>query len=186
MENGKKKERRNPEDMEMHKKFWLTEVIRSRNGYTLMELMMVLAIISIVAQIAYTAWLDNKRRAYDASAVSDTRNLIEAVVNDMVGFEDVLYDHQPNDGRRIGARTKDGEARKPSLFLSPGVNAVIVGGTDILDTGTGLTDTTVYATLWHSGGTPWGTLTASGIREFYATIDENEELIEFTGFKVNK
>jgi len=164
-------------------------------GYSLMELMMVLSIIAIVSQIGFSAWLDNKRRAYDATAVADTRNLIEAIVNDMVGAEDVLYSHDPEDGPRIGSWTKGddtnwdvdnkGEKRKPSLYLSPGVKAFIRGATDVVDSN-GITNTTVTAFLWHSGGTPWsGVTNLDNLREFSAVINEQKEEITFVGFKLN-
>ena len=180
----------------MYKKTTTTGIIKNSKGYSFMELMMVLSIIAIVAQIGFTAWLDNKRRAYDATAVADTRNLIEAIVNDMVGAENVLYTHEPDGGPRIGAYTKDadnsygidnrGEPRKPSLYLSPGVKAEVYGATDLLNTTTGLTNTWVRAKLWHGGGTPWGNTVENEdkIREFTAFVDEAAEEITFVGLKL--
>ena len=171
----------------MKRKKHIPQVIRNNRGYSFMELMMVVSIIAIVAQIGFTAWFDYKRRAYDTSAVADTRNLIEAIVNDMVGAEDVNYAHGPDDGPRIGAYTKEDEPRKPSLFLSPGVKAIIEGATDIVDSNTGLTSTIVTATIWHGGGTPWvGVLNPDGVREFYAEIDEDDELITFVGLRLTE
>jgi len=175
----------------MDKKTRFKHALQTSKGYSFMELMMVLSIIAIVSQIGFTAWLDSKRKAYDASAVADTRNLIEAIVNDMVGGEDVCYTQDPEDGDRIGAFTKAeednmydrGDPRKPSLFLSPGVKARIDGATDVLDTNTGVTNTYVEAYLYHEGGKPWSTST-SGFREFIAIIDEAREEITFVGFKI--
>jgi len=169
----------------MKERFCLKDkVVKSDKGFSLMELMMVLSIIAIVAQIGFTSWLDYKRRAYDTTAVSDTRNLIEAIVNDMVGAEDVNYDHDPDDGPRIGGYTKEGDARKPSLFLSPGVKAIVTGATDIIDSNTGIPATIVTAVLWHAGGTPWVDVgNPDNVREFTAVVDEAKEMITFTGLK---
>lgn len=179
----------------MYKKPYLTGAIKNSKGYSFIELMMVLSIIAVVAQIGFTAWLDYKRRAYDTAAVSDTRNLIEAIVNDMVGAEDVIYNHLPDEGPRIGAyRNQDGaacppcskgESKSPSLFLSPGVKADITGSTAWIDTTTGIQFTYISGFLWHAGGTPWtGVGNSDGIREFTAIVDEENELIEFIGLKM--
>lgn len=183
---GKNKKRRNLEGVEMCKKYFFPniDILKGNSGYSFMELMMVLSIIAIVAQIGFTAWMDYKRRAYDASAVADTRNLIEAIVNDMVGFEDVLYDHAPDDGPRVGAISNTGTPRKPSLFLSPGVKADITGSTAWLDTVSNDEFTFVSAFIWHGGGTPWpGVGNDDDVREFMATVDEVNEIIEFHGLE---
>jgi len=163
----------------MFKKRILAENIRDNSGFSLIELMMMLAIIAILTQISFSSWIDYKRKAYDASAVSDARNLIEAVINDMVGFEDVDYSHTVASGSRIGAFDNEGNARPPSLFLSPGVNAHIfydtVGGGIFVD-----------AFIWHGGGSPDPTAAAPGnigIREFESLIDEDNEVIDFVGFE---
>lgn len=164
------------------KKGFFNAFIR-KEGFTFIEMMMVLSIISILLQIGFTAWLDYKRKAYDSAAVTDTRNLLEAIVNDMVENAEVDYRHGPDDGNRIGALDQEGNARAPSLFLSPGVKAEIVGGGVNPIGSDGLYEPTlVDATLWHSEGTPWGATNADGRREFFAYVDEATETIEFSGF----
>lgn len=51
-----------------------------QKGFTLIELMIVVAIIGILAGIAIPQFSEYTKRGYDKSAQSDARNLLTAVV----------------------------------------------------------------------------------------------------------
>jgi type IV pilus assembly protein PilA len=52
---------------------------RSQKGFTLVELLIVMAIIGVIAAIAIPVYLDHRGRAYNAAAQSDLRNFRSAM-----------------------------------------------------------------------------------------------------------
>lgn len=138
--------------------------ISENKGFTTVELVVVIGIISILAQIAFDLYADYKARAYDSAALNDARNLVSAVVNNFVSYDDVDYTHDENGDNRIGAVDNDGNERSPVLVLSKGVKARIEGYND------GSNDSYMEGYIYSDGGTG-DSSTDSGKREYYCLVD---------------
>jgi type IV pilus assembly protein PilA len=68
----------------------------SSNGFTLVELLVVVVVIGILASIALSAFLDQRRKGWDAAVESDLRNAataqhtVLAVTDEFAGTIDAL------------------------------------------------------------------------------------------------
>ena len=143
--------------------------LKEEKGFTLVEIMMVMIIVGILAQISIGLLIDTRKRAKDAVAIVDGKHLMEAVAISFSLLDDVDYTHFPVDGSEIGTtRFSDGGGREAVLKLSPGVNAEITGQSDVVP-GNGF----VSAYLFNKDGTDDpGSITGSGKKEFYFMFDE--------------
>lgn len=137
----------------------------NNRGFTLLELVIVVCLISILSQISLSYFTDFQARAKDATAILDGRNLLTAVETNFAHREVVDYEHDPGDGSQIGDPTT-------VYTLAQGVRARITAGSQSLKTeGTGYFE----AYLYHVNGTD-DPVSHSGKREYYYLIDESLNL----------
>ena len=144
----------------------MLEKLKDNSGFTFIEILMVMIMIGIMAQMAMNFMGDLRYRSSDVSAVTDGRNLITAVRGNFVYLEDVNYTHNPGDGPEIGATDTSGNPRDPVFTLTRGVKARIEPGSE-----SGVAEQGYYeAYVFHENGTPDST--PSGRREFWYLADE--------------
>lgn len=142
-------------------------------GFTMIELLIVIAIISILSQIGFDLYIQYRAKAFNTSAINDGRQLLNVVMNNLVSFDKVDYSHDENSGSRIGAVDTNGNPREPVLFLSPSVRARITGDNDA--SGNAYMEAFIYSI----GGTS-DLSTPSGKREYYCLVDEQAEVSYFS------
>jgi prepilin-type N-terminal cleavage/methylation domain-containing protein len=149
----------------------MLEKLKGNRGFTFIELLMVMIVMGIMAQIALVFMIDLRSRSSDLLAMSDGRNLVTIARGNFVNLDNVKYDHNPGDGPEIGTLDTGNNPRPdgPVFTLSPGVKAKITGES------TGAPDwgfLEVY--LCHESGTKVGAagMTGEGRKEYYYVVDE--------------
>ena len=149
-----------------------TPVVRNNNncGFTLLELVLVILIIGILAQIGLSYMVNFQAKVKDTIAIHDGRNLLTAVQTSFANREVVDYEHAPADGRGVGA---------PTVFtLNRGVMAKITAGSESDGSeGNGWFE----AYLYHINGTD-DPATSSKKREFYYLVNENLNIYSLPSF----
>jgi len=147
--------------------------VKNKKGFTLLELIVVIVLISILASIAIANYLPFKRRVYDATARSDARNVLELAVIEMLNNEDIDYDKgdllTKGEGGAVGDSDTSGNFRTRVFVLSSGVRAVISGDSNRDPNG----DTTILtAIFYHIKGTDDPAATIDGKREYTCFFHE--------------
>jgi len=108
----------------------LWRVVKDQRGFSLMELFMVVAIISVLAGLSMLYVGDTMDAARDSSAISDATNLVIVVNNNFIDKESIDYKATGPDGAEIGTEDADGNARDPVFRLSPGVRIFFENSAD--------------------------------------------------------
>jgi len=151
----------------------MLEKLKGNRGFTFIELLMVMIVMGILAQISLIFVIDLRSRSSDVLAMSDGRNLVTVARGNFVNLDNVKYDHNPGDGADIGPVDTAGNPRPegPVFTLSPGVKAFITPGSK----SPGIPDLgflEVY--LCHESGTKVGAagMTGEGRKEYYYVVDE--------------
>jgi prepilin-type N-terminal cleavage/methylation domain-containing protein len=145
--------------------------LKGNSGFTVIEMAMVLIMLGILTQMAWSFLADMRRRSSDVAAVADGRNLVTVVRGNFINLDSVNYTHSPDQGSEIGTLDRDNNSRPPVFTLSPGVRVRIEAGSE-----SGVPQQGYYeAYLFHENGTEDAT-TSSGKREFWYCADEVNEI----------
>ena len=80
----------------------------NQKGFTLIELMIVIAIIGILAAIAIPNFLQYRQRGYDAQALSNTKNYYTACTANATGKNSKTYSGATTPGGYQGEAPKSG------------------------------------------------------------------------------
>ena len=132
-------------------------------GFTMLELMVVMAIISLLALTAMQTYFTTREKVMDAAALSDARSLGTAVSNAFIGGVDVNLSHDPGDGSKIGTLKTTGGDRRPIFKLTNGMRAEITGNSNYGGTGFGFCS----AEIWWPGS----------LKRYVFEIDEESGVI---------
>ncbi len=149
--------------------------LNQSSGFTFVELMVIVAVLSVLSAIAIFNYMPMRAKAADSVALSDTKNFVDSVVKAITNSQNVDY-FKGAAGGPIGDTDTAGNPRAPVFSLSPGVAARITGDSAQAPNGN---TTIVLATIYHTGGTTDGT-TFSGKKEYSCTINENTGVITIT------
>ena len=152
-----------------------TTLVKNDNncGFTLLELVIVVLIIGILAQVSLSYMVNFQAKAKDSIAIHDGRNLLTAVQTSFANWRGGLidYEHSPSDGREIGSPSTE-------FTLNPGVMARITAGSKRDTTeGNGWFEAWIY----HSNGTD-DAGTISGKREFMYFMNESANIYSLPSF----
>lgn len=134
-------------------------------GFTLLELMVVIAIVGILASIAIRSFLVTRANVLDAAALAEARSLGTVITNAFIDRTDVNLSHNPGDGPKIGTLDTSGNGRNAIFTLSNGLQAQIFGNSDWGGTGFGK----CIAEVWHPGSP----------KTYWLIIDEVADVFSF-------
>ena len=138
--------------------------MRNRNGFSLIELLLVVAVILIISAIAVPNFLRSRQRANEASAVASLRALYTAAVTYSMSYPDLGYPAQlTNLGGVNPCTASSAQACLVDDVLSQGVR----GG---------------YTFLWvGDGATPSITFTVTGTPEVVGSSGQRMFCSDQTG-----
>jgi prepilin-type N-terminal cleavage/methylation domain-containing protein len=139
----------------------------NEKAFTLIELMIVIGILSGLTAIAFANFGQLKTKTYDTTALVDTRNLVDSIVNVILSDEDVKFSAISLAGE-VGIEDRAGNPRTPVFRLSQGVSATIIQ----VD---GIGPYNIQAEVYHTKGTTAATF--SGKKEFSCIVDEAADLV---------
>ncbi len=105
---------------------------RNQQGFTLMELAIIMAIMSILSAMAMIYFNDSLKTSRDAAVYANAQNLITTINNQILDRVSVDYQSTTVSGSTvsIGATEEDGSTARAPIPLSPGVQIVFTAGFD--------------------------------------------------------
>lgn len=149
--------------------------VKNQNGFTLVELIVVTAIIGILAALGASYFGYAKNRSADSQAFVESRHLITAVNDAFLNMEDIYFGNGGLVIGPVGIETNGGGARPAVFTLSPEVRARLDGKST-----TGAGGGSLEGYIWNINGTNDGTM--SGKKEYYYFIEEDSNTILVPSF----
>ena len=134
-----------------------------RSGFTIVELLVVVGIISILASIAIMPFMSMRAKGADTAAVSDARNLVVVANENFIGRN--YPDYSVVNNNKIGLKPDGSYA----FTLSEGVNIITLNASPM---NAGMGNGKIEALLYHEAGTPDTNPSMTGKRIFYIIVDE--------------
>ena len=139
----------------------------NQRGFTLVELIVVIAIIGILTAIGSNYYAALKLKSADSQAYVEGRNLMTAVNDAFLSLEDVKFGDGSDIAGNVGDETSGGGPRPPVYTLSPGIRARIDGQSTTAPGGGYF-----IAFIYNVAGTE-DLAASSGKKEYYYFIDED-------------
>ena len=100
--------------------------LNESHGFTLVELIMVLAMIFALSAIAMPTYHDFNARACDSAALTDARNLVGLSNNFLLDDTQLIFTHNAPEGPVIGDKNDSVGTYIPEIYhLSPDVSAQV-------------------------------------------------------------
>ncbi len=150
---------------------------KNQSGFTLLELVVVLAILSILMAMGFNYYVVFKQSSHDSQAFAEGRHLLTAINDTFLGGEDVDFD-TPAAGvtGALGNKTTGGSAREPVFTLSSVVRGRLTGQST-----TGPGGGFLEAEIWSIYGSDDDS-TDSLKKEYYYFIDEDANVFSTPSF----
>ena len=149
----------------------------NRKGFTLIELIVVVAIIGILTMMGTTYFTYLKFRSGDSQAFVEGRHLMTAVNDAFLNLEDIDFGDGSFDiTGPVGDTTSGGGERPPVFNLSTEIRGRL-DGESTTSPGGGF----LIAELWSVNGTNDDS-TDSGKKEYVYIIDEDANIISAPSF----
>ncbi len=147
--------------------------MNKQEGFTLVELIVVIAIIGILTAIGSNYYAALKLKSADSQAYVEGRNLMTAVNDAFLSLEDVKFGNGSDIAGNVGDKTSGGGVRPPVFTLSTGIRARI-DGQSTPSPGGGFFIAYIYNVNGTNDSNP---LSLSGKKEYYYFIDETSGTI---------
>ncbi len=152
------------------KRKMITQQFKEKNGFTLVELMVVIAIISILTAMGFNYYGIFKQRAGDSQAYAEGRNLITAINDAFLSQEDINFSaFVDGSSGPVGNKTM-GDVDRPAVFTLSSEVRGRISGESYTSPGQGyFFDAYIYSI----NGSNWPWPSVSGKKEYHYQIYED-------------
>jgi prepilin-type N-terminal cleavage/methylation domain-containing protein len=155
----------------------IVQPLKEKGGFTLVELMVVIAIISILTAIGMNYYGIFKQRAGDSQAYAEGRNLMTAINDAFLSQQDIDFSVFVDGGSGpVGDVTTGGNPRPAIFDLSPEIRGRMSG-----ESTTGPGGGSLIAWIWSINGTN-DSMSDSSKKEYYYEIDEDGSIFDMPSY----